>query len=82
MSAEGNKMKIDISDAEKNIDKIMDALSNGEVDTILVCKDGIPVVQMKSISNETNLRVGAAKKEMNGFDLSLEDFNNIETPLF
>ena len=42
-------------------------------------KTGKPVVQITLISKKNSKRVGAAKKELEDFDLSLEEFNSIPT---
>ena len=38
--------------------------------------------QISTMNNKKSKRIGAAKKEMEGFDISLEEFNNIEIPDF
>ena len=45
-------------------------------------KNGTPVVEFKPINNSKFKRIGAAKKEMAGFDLSLEDFDSINVKEF
>ena len=44
---------------------------------IYISKNGKPVVQLTLIRSKKSKRLGIAKKEMKGFDLSLEEFNDI-----
>ena len=46
-------------------------------EVIYISKNGKPIVQLTLIKNKKSKRVGAARNEMKGFDLSLKDFNNI-----
>ena len=65
------------SEAEilNNFEEVINALEAKQEDVVFVTRNGIPVVQMTLINN----RIGVAKKEMEGFDISLEEFNSIET---
>ena len=75
-------MKIEIKDAEANFSKLINSLLEVKEDVIIISKNGKPVVQMTLINKKNSKRLGSAKKEMNGFDMSLEDFNSIEVTDF
>ena len=70
-------MEISIYDAKKNLSDLVQQLIEEKEDAIYISIDGKPVAQLTLIKNEKSKRTGAAKKEMEGFDLSLEDFNSI-----
>ena len=38
---------------------------------------GKPAVQITLVNQKNSKRIGIAKKEMRGFDISLEEFNSI-----
>lgn len=73
----GGFMEINIYDAKTNFSKLIQALIDEKEEMIIISKNGKPVVQMTLISKKNSKRIGAAKKEMEGFDMSLEDFNSI-----
>ena len=75
-------MKISISDAKINLCKIIQSLIDGKEETVVITKNGKPVVQMSLISKKNSKRVGIAKKETGDFDISLEEFNSIPTADF
>ena len=72
-------MEINIYDAKTNFSKLIQSLIEGKEDVYIITKNGKPVVQMSLLSKKNSKRIGAAKKEMSNFDISLEDFNSIET---
>ena len=75
-------MNLSLSEAKNSFSKVVQSLIDGDEETVIITKNGKPVVQIMSLLKSNSLRVGVAKKEMEGFDLSLEDFNNIPTPDF
>ena len=72
-------MEINIYDAKANFSKIIQCLIDGKEDCVIIKKNGKPVVQMTLICKKSSKRVGIAKKEMDGFDISLEEFDSIPT---
>ena len=72
-------MEASIYEAKTNFSKIVQAIIDGKEDLIVIKKNGKPVAQITPICKKNSKRLGIAKKEMEGFDLSLEDFNNIPT---
>ena len=72
-------MEISIYDAKANFSKIIQSLIDGKEEIIVVKKNGKPVVQMTLVTKKNSKRIGAAKKEMEGYDISLEEFNDIPT---
>ena len=72
-------MEFNIYEAKTNFSKIVQLLIDEKEEVIIVSKNGKPVVQMTLISKKNSKRIGAAKKEMEGFDMSLEDFDSIPT---
>ena len=75
-------MEISIYNAKANFSKIIQDLIDGKEEVITISKNGKPVVQMTLINKKNNKRIGSAKKEMEGFDLSLEEFDAIEIDEF
>ena len=69
-------MKCSIKEIEKSFDDIVELLTTGKEECIIVTKDDIPVVKMISLTKKSK-RIGIAKEEMSGFDLSLEEFDSI-----
>ena len=76
-SQAGKFMELSIYETKTNFSKIVQLILDGKEDTIIVSKNGTPVVQITPISKKNSKRVGIAKKEMSGFDISLEEFNAI-----
>ena len=74
-------MEINIYEAKTNLSKLVQMLIDKEEEDITLCKNGVPVVKMTLIK-KANKRLGAAKEELKGFDLSLEDFNAIPVDEF
>lgn len=72
-------MKYDISKAKKYFSQIIQSLLDGKEESIIISKNGIPVIKMAPIDKKINKRIGIAKKTTNGHDLSLEEFNSIST---
>ena len=70
-------MKTNISNAKSHLSELIQLLIDGKEEVIIISKHGKPVVQMTLIDKKNNKRVGAAKKEMKDFNLSLEDLNSI-----
>ena len=70
-------MEISIYDAKTHLSNLIQQLVEEKEEVIYISKNGKPVVQLTLIKNKKSKRIGAAKNEMKGFDLSLEDFNNI-----
>ena len=70
-------MEISIYDAKTHLSNLIQQLVEEKEDIIYISKNGKPVVQLTLIKSKKSKRLGVAKKEMKGFDLSLEDFNNI-----
>jgi len=72
-------MKISIYEAKTHFSKIIQDLVDGKEEIIIVSKNGKPIVQMTLVTKKNSKRVGVAKKDMEGFDISLEEFNSIST---
>ena len=72
-------MEVSIYDAKTNFSKIIQSLIDGKEEIVVVSKNGKPVVQMTLVAKKNSKRIGIAKKEMDGFDMSLEEFNSIPT---
>lgn len=75
-------MEISIKDAKANLSKVIQALIDGKEKVVIIKKYGKPVVQMTLMSKTNSKRIGAAKKEMEGYDISLEEFDSIPTEDF
>ena len=70
-------MEISIYDAKTHLSNLIQQLVEEKEEVIYISKNGKPIVQLTLIKNKKRKRAGAARNEMKGFDLSLEDFNNI-----
>lgn len=70
-------MEISIYDAKTHLSSLIQSLVEEKEDVIYISKNGKPLVQLTLIKQKNSKRIGAAKKEMKGFEISLEDFNNI-----
>ena len=70
-------MEISIYDAKTHLSNLIQQLVEEKEEIIYISKNGKPVVQLTLIKSKKTKRLGAAKKEMKDFNLSLEDFNNI-----
>lgn len=71
-------MELNLYEAKTNFSKLVQFLIEGKEDSIVVKKNGKPVVQLTLITSKNSKRIGAAKKEMKDYDISLEEFNSIE----
>lgn len=69
-------MNYSVDEAKAKLTNIIQQLVEKKEDVIFITQNGEPIVQMVRYNSASN-RVGAAKKEMKDFDISLEDFNNI-----
>ena len=70
-------MEMSIYDAKTHLSSLIQQLVDEKEEVIYISKNGKPIVQLTLIKTKKSKRLGIAKKEMKGFDLSLEDFNNI-----
>ena len=70
-------MEINLYNAKAQFSKIIQDLIDEKEDTIIITKNGKPVVEMKSITKKNSKRIGAAKKEMAGFNFSQEQFDSL-----
>ena len=70
-------MELSIYETKTNFSKLVQLLIDGKEDSIVVSKNGVPVIQLVPLTKKNSKRVGIAKKEMDGFDISLEEFNSI-----
>jgi len=70
-------MELSIYETKTNFSKLVQLLIDGKEDSIIVSKNGVPVVQLVPLTKKNSKRVGIAKKEMDGFDISLEEFDSI-----
>ena len=65
------------TEMKNNFGKYLEMVIRGN--EVIITKNGKPVAQITPICKKNSKRVGAAKKEMDGFDISLEDFDAIPT---
>lgn len=70
-------MEISIYDAKTHLSNLIQQLVDEKEEIIYISKNGKPVVQLTLIKSKKSKRLGAAKKEMKDFNLSLEEFNDI-----
>lgn len=70
-------MTIDIFEAKHRFEELIDLLNDRKEQNILITKNGKPIVQIVPYLKKNSFRIGAAKKEMPGFDISLEEFDSI-----
>lgn len=70
-------MEISIYDAKAHLSNLIQQLVEEKEEVIYIKKNGKPIVQLTLIRNKKSKRIGAAKKEMKDFNLSLEEFNDI-----
>ena len=73
-----NSMEVNIYDAKAHLSSLIKQLEDEREEVIYISKNGKPIVQMTLIKSKATKRLGVAKKEMGGFDLSQEDFDSIE----
>ena len=71
-------MEINIYEAKTNFSKIIQMIADGTEDVIIISKNGKPTAQITRIAKKNSKRVGAAKKEMEGFDITVDDLDSIE----
>ena len=70
-------MNLSIYEAKSKLSKLVQLIIDNKEESITITKNGKPVVQLVPICKKNSKRVGAAKKEMEGFDLDLQEFNSI-----
>ena len=70
-------MEISIYDAKTHLSNLIQQLVEEKEDVIYISKNGKPIVQLTLIKNKRTKRLGVAKKEMAGFNMSQEEFDNI-----
>ena len=70
-------MEISLYEAKTKFCKVVQDLLDGKEDVVIVSKNGKPAVQITIVNQKNSKRIGIAKKEMQDFDMSLEEFNDI-----
>ena len=70
-------MELSLYEAKTSFCKVVQDLLDGKEDIVIVSKNGKPAVQITLVNQKNSKRIGAAKKEMSGFDISLEDLDSI-----
>lgn len=70
-------MELSIYETKSQFSKLVQLLIDGKEESITVSKNGKPVIQLVPISKKNSKRIGSAKKEMQDFDLDLDEFNSI-----
>ena len=70
-------MELNLYEAKTNFSRIIQLLIDGKEDSVIVKKNGKPVAQLMPITQKQSKRIGIAKKEMEGFDISMEEFDAI-----
>ena len=72
-------MELNLYEAKTNFSRLVQFLIDWKEESIIVKKNGKPVIELIPITTKNSKRIGAAKKEMKDFDISLEEFNSIES---
>ena len=67
-------IKVSLTEFNKNKDTYISIIDK---DSVLVTRYGKPYRLYSLTTNEETKRLGAAKEEMKGFDISLEELNSI-----
>lgn len=70
-------MNLNINEAKSKLSKLVQLIIDNKEESITITKNGKPVAKLVPICKKNSKRVGAAKKEMEGFDLDLQEFNSI-----
>ena len=70
-------MNLSIYETKSQLSKLVQLIIDNKEESITITKNGKPVVQLVPICKKNSKRVGVAKKEMEGFDLDLQEFNSI-----
>lgn len=70
-------MEMSLYEAKTKFCKVVQDILDGKEDVVIVSKNGKPAVQITIATKKNSKRIGIAKKEMEGFDISLEKFNEI-----
>ena len=71
-------MEINIYDAKAQFSKLIQLLVDGKEEVIVISKNGKPTAQITRLCGKNTKRVGAAKKEMEGFSITVDELNSIE----
>lgn len=69
-------MIIDINNVDEELSSLIQSLIDGQNESIYITKDGKYVAKL-SLIDQKSARIGVAKKEMNGFDVSMDSFDKI-----
>ena len=70
-------MELSIYETKSQFSKLVQLLIDEKEDAIIITKNGKPVAQLVPLTTKNSKRIGTAKKEMQDFELSLEEFNAI-----
>ena len=70
-------MEISIYDAKTHLSSLIQSLIDEKEKVIIISKNGSPVAQLTLIKKKNQKRFGLAKKEMSGFNITLEELNSI-----
>ena len=75
-------MKTNINNLEAHLLKYLEYLVEGKEEEIIITTTSGPFAKITLIDPPISKRIGAAKEEMEDFDISLEDFNNLKLDSF
>lgn len=74
-------MEINIYDAKTNFSKLIQLLIDQCEDSICICKNGVPVVEMRLIK-KTSKRVGLAKGQWDNFSMDMLDSVDVSNDFY
>ena len=70
-------MELTLKEAKENFDQLVQLLIDGKEESITIFSHGVPLVRLLSVAKKNNKRIGIAKQDMDGFDISLEELDSI-----
>ena len=74
-------MEISLYDAKTHFSNIIQSLIDEKEDSIIITKNGKPVIEMKLLAKKNSKRIGVMKSKKHN-DISLEEFDSIDIGSF
>ena len=71
-------MEVNIYDLKTHLSRFLQYLVDEKEEQIIISKSGKPFAKITLLDSPISKRIGAAKKEMKDFDISLETFNDLK----
>ena len=75
-------MEVNVYEAKTNFSKLLQSIENNIEEEIIIARNGKPIAKIVPIAKNSSRRIGIAKNEMKGRNITLEQLNSIHVDDF